>query len=243
LSAIPFLLREPAKIIKPAEPSVQPFQNSTRSTVSNQSAVETPEIAAVGQPHIQPEGSRTANLPPSALTAPEEAAGKGSPEAPESLAKPPVLLGSLKIRQGDEVLRFLLEIYGNTETNRFQAVIMANPHIIDMNLVRPGETITFPAIPAAAQILTTAGHWVQIAKKDNLEEAYRIFKAYPQEQLPIRLVPSWNKREGLAFTIVLKRGFPSEEVAKHAIGTLPPKFAATAEIMKTPEKGTVYFTY
>jgi general secretion pathway protein A len=243
LSAIPLFLREPSKIIKPAEPSVQSFQNQTKSIVSDESAAEAPEIAAVGLPHIQPEGSLTVNLPASALTAPEETVQKGSQRAPESHPKPPVLLGSLKIRQGDEVLRFLLEIYGNTETNRFQAVILANPHIIDMNRVIPGEAITFPAIPAAAQILTTAGYWVQIAKKDNLEEAYRIFKTYPQEQLPIRLVPSWNKRDGLAFTIVLKRGFPNEEAAKVAIGNLPPKFAATAEIMKTPEKGTVYFTY
>ena len=112
-----------------------------------------------------------------------------------------------------------------------------------MNIIQPGETIVFPAIAAQAQMLATAGYWIRIAKKGNLEEAYRIFKTYPQEQLPIRLIPSWTQKDGLAFTIVLKKGFSSEAAAQNAIPTLPSMFAASAEIMKTPERDTVYFAY
>lgn len=243
LTAFPLFLRGPSKIIKPTDTSVQPFENATKSRASGESAAEVPENTAVGQPQIQPEASRTASLPAAAVTTPGGAVQERSPEASEIHPTPPVLLGSLKIREGDEVLRFLLEIYGNTETNRFQAVIQANPHIVDMNIIQPGETIAFPAIQATAQILATAGYWVQIAKKGTLEEAYRIFKTYPQESLPIRLIPSWDKRDGLAFTIILKKGFSSEEAAQNAIRNLPSKFAATAEIMMRPKRGAVYFTY
>lgn len=243
LIAFPFFLPKPPDTIRPTTPAVQPSENSTKSRTSDGSAAVVPEDTATEQPHIRPEEKPTASLPATAKTTPEETEQKKSPEAPELHQTPPAQLGSLRIREGDEVLRFLLGIYGNTETTRFQAVIRANPHIVDMNIIQPGETIAFPAIPATAQILATAGHWVQIAKKGNLEEAYRIFKTHPQELLPIRMIPSWTKKEGLAFTIILKKGFSSEEAARNAILNLPPKFAASAEIMKTPERDTVYFTY
>ena len=62
---------------------------------------------------------------------------------------------------------------------------------------------------------------MQIAKKGSLEEAYRIFNTYPADQPPIRLIPLWNKREGLVFLIILKKGFDSEEKAREAIRNCP----------------------
>lgn len=242
LTALPFFLRKPPDTIRPTTTALQPIENATKSRATSGSAVVVPNNTASEQPHVRPDTNRTASLTATAKATREEAAQKKSPET--SLPQtPPALLGSLKIREHDEVLRFLLEIYGNTESARFQAVIRANPHITDMNIIKPGETIVFPAIPAQAQILATAGYWVQITKKDNLEEAYRSFKTYPQEQMPIRLIPSWTQKDGLAFTTILKKGFSSEEAGRKAILTLPSMFAANAEIMKTPERDTLYFAY
>jgi general secretion pathway protein A len=238
LTAFPFLLTKPPDTIKPTATAVQPIENPTTSSAYVGSAVVVPNITASEQPRIQPDANRTASLPAIAKTV-----QSNSPGASESHQTPPTLLGSLKIREYDEVLRFLLEIYGNAETARFQAVIRANPHIVDMNIIKPGETIVFPAIPAQAQILATPGYWVQIARKETLEEAYRIFKTYPQEPLPTRLIPSWTAKNGKAFTIILKKCFPSEEAARNAIQTLPSMLVASAEIMKTPEKDTIYFAY
>ena len=119
----------------------------------------------------------------------------------------PAHLGSLKIREGGTVLLLLLQIYGNTETNRFKAVARANPHIKNMNRVRAGETITFPAIPAKAGSLETASHWVQIAKKGSLEEAYQIFKRYPADQPPIRLIPIVEQKRRPGFFHYPEEGF------------------------------------
>jgi general secretion pathway protein A len=243
LIVFPFFLPEPPDITRPTPTAVMPIENQTKTRSSEELAIVVPEIAAMEQPHIRPEANRTARLPAAAKTTSEERAQKKSPEESETNPTPPAQLGSLKIREGGTVLRLLLEIYGNTETTRFQAVIRANPHIVDMNMVQPGETIAFPAIPAKAQILSTAKYWVQIAKKGTIEEAYRIFKTYPEEQTPIRLIPSWTKRDGLAFAIILKKGFSSEEAVRDAIRNLPSMFASSAEIMKTAEKDTVYFTY
>jgi hypothetical protein len=76
-----------------------------------------------------------------------------------------------------------------------------------------------------------------MAKKTALEDAYRLLKIYPSDMPPIRLIPSWNPREGLLFTIVLKNGFSSAEKARDAIRHLP----TAAKIMEKTEQGTIFF--
>ena len=112
-----------------------------------------------------------------------------------------------------------------------------------MNRVRAGETIAFPVIPAKAGSLETASHWAQIAKKGSLAEAYQIFRRYPADQPPIRLIPVWNKKDGLVFFIIMRKGFNKEAEAQEAIRNLPSEFAVGSEIMKKPEKDAVYFAY
>ena len=64
-----------------------------------------------------------------------------------------------------------------------------------------------------------------------------------QDKLPIRLIPMWNKGDGLSFPIILRRGFDKEDEAREAIRNLPSEFAAGSDIMKKPDKDTVYFAY
>jgi len=135
----------------------------------------------------------------------------------------------------------LRDVYGSIETARFMAVVRANPHIDDMNWVLAGETIHFPAIRGNANLLAPDKIWLQIAQKKSLDNAYRFFKDYPGDQPPIRLIPAWNPREGLRFTIVLKEGFDSLAAAGTALRSLPPSLAKGAEIMEKPDSDTVYF--
>ena len=241
LTAFAFLLTKPPDGAGRGTTGVRPIEPSTKSNAFGGLAVVVPSNAE--PPGIGPQARQTTNPSANAGTMFATAVKMKSPGAPASHERLPALLGSLQIRERDEVLRFLLEIYGNTESSRYQAVIRANPHIADMNVIKPGETIVFPAIPGQAQLLATANHWVAIARERTLEEAYRSFKTYPQERLPVRLIPSWTPKNGLAFTIILKRGFAGEEAARDAVAALPPMLAEGAEIMKTPEKDTVYFAY
>jgi hypothetical protein len=110
-----------------------------------------------------------------------------------------------------------------------------------MNWVRAGETIHFPALRGRGNPLDPGKTWVQVARKGRLKEAYNFFKDYPADQPGIRLIPMWNPREGLAFAMVLKRGFDSLAAAGEAMRSLPSALAAKAEIMKKPESDTVYF--
>ena len=224
-----FFLPKPLNII-PSISAVQPLRNPVESVPLALSPVMAGPDKKAKQLLTRPEKIPTA----SAQSVSEK--GTTTPTMPSHL-------GSMKIREGGTVLQLLLQIYGNTETNRFKAVARANPHIKDMNKVRAGETITFPAIPAKAGTLETANHWVQIAKRGSLEEAYQVFHRYPEDQPPIRVIPSWGKKDGLVFSIILRKGFDDEQGAQDAIHNLPAELAAGAEIMKKPEKGTVCFAY
>jgi general secretion pathway protein A len=243
LIAFLFFLPRPLNLILPSA-TVQPQPNPIQSA-----PVATPHVVTKPEKMTEPPSARMGEIPTagtqSAAVKDPSAGSVREPSSGESKPAPamPAHLGSLKIRDGGTVLLLLLQIYGNTESNRFKTVAKANPHIKDMNRVRAGETITFPAIPAKAGSLETASHWVQIAKKGSLVEAYQIFRRYPADQPSIRLIPTWDIKDGLVFFIVLRKGFNKESEAREAIRNLPPEFAAGSEIMKKPGKDTVYFAY
>jgi general secretion pathway protein A len=245
LALIAFLLFLPRPLnLIPPPIAVKPHPNPVESaSIITPPAVAKPENIKE-QPSTRSEEIPRAGMQSAAVK--DTSAGSIQEQSPGESKSPPAMpahLGSLKIRDGETILLLLLQIYGNTESNRFKTVAKANPHIKDMNRVRAGETITFPAIPAKAGSLETASHWVQIAKKGSLAEAYQIFRRYPTDQPSMRLIPTWNKKDGLVFFIILRKGFNKEAEAQEAIRNLPSEFAAGSEIMKKPERDSVYFAY
>ena len=207
LAAILLFLPKPLNIT-PQPPAVQPFGDRL-PTIPSVAPFEMATVDRLTTPPTVPlkETGKSGN---SSSEARDGAAGPAQQNPPgESTPAPaiPTHLGSLKIQGGGSVFLLLLQIYGHTESNRYKAVIQANPHINDLNLVKAGERIAFPAIRAKADSLATASHWVQVAKKGSLEEAYRIFNTYPPDQPPIRMIPLWNKKRGVGFFDHPQEGF------------------------------------
>jgi hypothetical protein len=118
-----------------------------------------------------------------------------------------------------------------------QALTKANPQHPDLSRISEGATLVLPAIPAAASPLAPEKVWVQMARKSTLAEALRLLAVYPNDMPPVRLVPCWNPREGLAFLLVLKTGFPSLQKAQAAMEHLP----SGVKILEKADPGTVYF--
>ena len=222
----------------PAVPQKQEVARKEAAAPAPAPAPKKPEAihkeAAVPSPE-KPEAGRTASATP--VQTPKKPAMEGA----KPTQSPPEHLGLLHIRRGGTVLRLLQEIYGSTETVRFTAVVRANPQIRDINWVLAGETIYFPAIKSKGDPLEQGKTWVRIVQANRLEDAYRLFKDYPANQPPIRLIPAWNPRDGLRFTIVLKEGFESPAAAGAALGRLPPPLAKGAGILEKPDSDTVYF--
>jgi len=161
-----------------------------------------------------------------------------SPPKPAREVNVPSRLGSLRIQEGGTVYRLLLEIYGKMGTDRFRAVVRANPQIANMNLVRTGELIAFPAVPVAGAPWPQNGKRVRIALKGNLNDAYGFYKEYPAY---IKMLPLWTPRDGLVFALVLRKIFDSDAEAQSAIGKLPAALAVNAQIMEKPGTDAVFF--
>ena len=213
-----------------APPAVDPVSQGTPSVGSPSGPAVWP--AAVPAESAAPHGKG------------ESAPVQGQLKAMEASAVPqaiPVLLGSLKIREGSTALEMLLEVYGNAKQQRFSALIKANPHIQDMNRIRAGETILLPAIPSETNPLPRDQKWVQLAKLGSVEEAYQRYKAYPSGGPSVRLIPCWNRQEGLIWLIVLQKGFFSDATVADAIRALPRELAEHAGVMKPLPEDTIYF--
>jgi general secretion pathway protein A len=223
---------------------------ATAAKASAAPAAKNAEVAAqaaAAPAAVKPEAAVKAPAAPIPVKAEVVPAGPAPATPPKAASAgiagiaPPEKLGQLQIRRGGTVLGLLQEIYGTTETERFRAVIRANPHIKDMNWVIAGETIHFPAIRGKSDPLEPGKIWVRVAREKSLAEAYRVFKDYPDGAPPIRLIPAWNPGEGLSFTIVLRQGFENAEAAGRAIRNLPFVLAGSAGILEKPGGNTVYF--
>ena len=215
----------PAKTDSTAIPAVQAISAGTVDSTPGQ----TQGNLAAGDPLVLPRQVKAPLNPPQVLPA------KTTPDL-----KIPDNLGRLKIPAGVTVIQLLRDIYGKSWTDRFQAVIDANPQIDDINRVRTGELVAFPAIPIPAKAMSWLqnGKLVRIAYKESLDGAYGFFKKY---QTHIRMLPFWNPREGMVFALVLKKVYKTEEEGRNAIRSLPPSLAATAEIMERPGTDSVFF--
>jgi hypothetical protein len=106
----------------------------------------------------------------------------------------------------------------------------------------PGEVINLPAIPSGFCSAQEWVCWVQVAQKDSLEDVYVLCRKYPRQLPPIQIFPYWNVREGLKFTVILKRGFTDEKSAQNAITGLPRFISSGSKIIKEWDEDTVFFS-
>jgi len=154
----------------------------------------------------------------------------------------PQSLGRLGIKKDETVSRIARSIYGDCELKQLKLIKETNPHIENLNRIMPGEVINLPAIPSAFCPASEWICWVMVAQKDNLEDIYRLYKKYPRQLPPIQIFSYWNVREGLKFTVILKKGFTDEKSAQNAITGLPRFISSGAKIIKEWDEDTVFFS-
>lgn len=204
----------------------------------------------------------TAPLPVTADIAGTEAVGSASKQAiapvpeqftaslPTSVVQNkqenmPHILGRLTIIRRDTVLGILKKMYGEPRREGIPILIQANPQIRNADYVRAGDVLTVPALPPkpAAALLGKGMFLAQIDRTDHLDEAYRSLTLHPDHLPPIRLVPYWNKREGLVLAMVLRERFPDEKSCRQAIAALPYSVARRPQVIGQWDAGTVCFCY
>ncbi|MDI6615624.1 MAG: hypothetical protein QME27_02830, partial [Syntrophaceae bacterium] len=126
--------------------------------------------------------------------------------------------------------------------SRVALIHQANPHVHDPDRIEPGAMLKLPAVPADGTPAADGGCWVALARSDNLEDAYGLYRGYREQGLSAQVCSHWNGRDGLRFELILKGRFAGEGAARRAIGALPPSVSSGARIITEWDRDTVFFS-
>ena len=236
---------EIAKALPPAPPVAEtpppPAAPEPAPAVAAAPAAEPAEVPAAA-----PEPTPAEPLPPAAAPAAALEASQPPPvlaalRAPVPPPRPMETLGTLNLRRNETISGLIHKVYGNYSNKYFRAIILANPHIVDPDLVEVGRPVQLPAIPVGVKPLIKNVWWVKIAEKGSLQEGFDLLRTYPDSAPPARLIPFWQPATGLRFVVILKQLYNSPEAAELQLKLLPPSLSAAGEVMGSWGEQTVFY--
>jgi len=151
------------------------------------------------------------------------------------------------LKRNETLWRMIRKVYGVEDSNiiasqYLTSVKLANPYISNPDHVIPGQLILLPAIPMTVTPLPKDVWWVELQEKDRLEAAMDVLRAYPVESPPIRLIPFWNRQQGLKFAVLFKEYFFDEVSARNRLSSLPPELASKGRILSRWDEDTVFYS-
>jgi general secretion pathway protein A len=231
-----FHIPVPANIVEPERNAVEnEGSNSELAEPQNATLSTTGQpISVLGDAPVFSEVLSLAGSQDSVADEPAELFEK-SPETTQSLSvaesHPPEILGEITMRYGDTLETLIRKVYGHLDQQYLKVVMHFNPQITDMNNVEIGRPISFPALPFRVGSLRRNGHWVQVAERNTLKDAYQVLTSHPRNAPPVCMLPYWNSRDGLRFSILLKDCCVDEQSAEVALRGLPQSLASNARIL------------
>ncbi|MBW1866186.1 MAG: AAA family ATPase [Deltaproteobacteria bacterium] len=154
----------------------------------------------------------------------------------------PDTLGKVALMHKETLWRLVEKVYGVFDNQHLKSIREVNPAITDPNRVETGQIIVVPAIPTQLKPLPSNIHWVEIEKMDNLEVAIDYLRSYPTDAQPIRLMPYWNNREGLKFSILFREYFEEDIFARNHLNKLAPLLVSKGKILSSWDNDTVFFS-
>lgn len=162
------------------------------------------------------------------------------PVTPAPLAEgPPAMLGRIVVTHGENLNQMLRRVYGSHDARLQRVVAQANRGLKNIDKLPINQVITFPA-PATVPP-PKKGMLVQVAVASTLQEGYDLVRKYSRDSLPLKLVPHWNRREGLRFGIFLGGCCRDEQAAAAAMKALPPQLSSGSRIVDGRDKGTFFY--
>ena len=151
------------------------------------------------------------------------------------------ILGQVTVAQHDTLGEMIKTVYGVYSLKYQQILLQVNPHINNQDVIDVGEIVSFPAISVTVNPIIKDARWIKLDATDTLENAFRMVRSYPDNEMPIRMIPYFNERAGLQFAIVLSELFFNESAAKDRLSRLHSSVASKATVSSLWEEGTVYF--
>lgn len=178
--------------------------------------------------------------PPAKVSPPSGEARNESP-AKEGTAVPRQL-GQITVTKGSSLWLIFSDIYGTFDAKRFAMLAKANPHIRNLDLVKVGEKIHLPALKVEGNPLSRKPYWVEVMHSRKLADAYEALKSLSDDSSPLWLVPHWNGKEGITFSLLMREGFSDEKAAAAKAGRLPARYASDSRIVGAWPGDTVFFS-
>ncbi len=182
----------------------------------------------------------------------ETAAAPDTPPAPEAIqiappvvpvaaAAPPESLGRAALRPGWSLSKTAERLYGNGGRRVMRDIAAANSDIVNLDRVRPGVGVVFPARVAAAP--PQGAYVVRMERTWELDEAFSALSRV-RERVPGAVLLAWFSPDaGLAFDVVLDRYFQDAAAASQALAGLPRKITSRAGTVVLDDPRAIYYSF
>lgn len=164
------------------------------------------------------------------------AAGPG--KAVLAKAPYPKTLGYVTIARDEFITKLALAIYGAKGVHLLAQIREVNPGIADLDVVNPGQRVNMPVV--AYQSPGPGEYWLKVAEFGDLNTAYGFIRKNREQ--PIRILPMWDRNDGLRFPVVLKKKFTGRVSALAFAEKLPAGLARNAEMLGDFPAGAVIIT-
>ena len=220
------------------------FSGKSWTPAVTESAAVSPAglVSVTAEPALKTEKSETA----AGEAKPEGRLAVAAPVPAEKAAPPPsvpypAVLGQLTVQRGDVIWNLMTDLYGSSTTRAMKRFGEVNPHLKSIDVIVEGDVLNFPAIPAA-NMPPPWMSWVALAESGRLDEIFHLFRQYPGDLPPARIVSWWTGGGGLHFALCLRQSFADDKSALQAVDALPERLSKNAKILSRWEEGTVFFS-
>ncbi|MEF3697956.1 MAG: hypothetical protein V3572_12435, partial [Desulfolutivibrio sp.] len=195
------------------------------------------ERAASPAPALAPAVAELQATPPASAV---QAAPQAMAPAVATVAAPPRVLGELVMRPGWSLSKTAARLYGSGGRRVMNDVAAANPGIADLDLVRPGARVAFPArqvepLPAGSSVIL-------FERKTDLDAAFAALAALRDSVPQAVLYAHYSPRSGLVFDVVLDRYHSDTASAQKALDALPHGVAVKAQVVEYLDDVTVAYS-
>lgn len=242
LIAAVLILNPKPEQLKTDVPTSLPTSNSVLALQPHLSDYSERELIQEAMPRMQVAEAQTDAI----LFASHESIDKVKPEVFAEANNFLEVLGQIRAKSGETVLGIVYKVYGLPCSDHLDRILsslaLLNPEIKDLNGIVVGDVINFPAVPVPDNPLPAIGWWVQLARKDTLEEAYEFTRLYADSALLLRMLSYRNSREGRKFAILLRNYFTNEESARGSLNMLPALVSSEAKIVTGWDEDTLFFS-
>jgi general secretion pathway protein A len=167
-------------------------------------------------------------------------AEQAAPQAMAPAVAPPRVLGEMVMRPGWSLSKTAARLYGSGGRRVMSDVAAANPGIADLDLVRPGAKVAFPA--RQVDPLPVGTSVVLFERKTDLDAAFAALAALRDSVPQVVLYAHFSPRSGLVFDVVLDRYHSDAASAQKALDALPHGVAVKAQVVEYLDDATVAYS-